>query len=79
MVSEAEYHERERERAIEKDRQYNKHDNRLEEHKIWLQKQSDKAIKSHLCKECGGVIVKSYVTSLMAMSYGKRCECNHQR
>ena len=39
-------------------------------------KMSQKSIKQQLCKKCGGVIVKSYITSLMSVSYGKRCKCN---
>ncbi len=37
--------------------------------------ESDDAILKQLCLICGGVIVQSYVTSLMAQTYGKRCKC----
>ena len=44
-----------------------------------LQKESDKAIKSQLCKKCGGVIVRSWITSMMAASHGKRCNCKNKK
>lgn len=47
----------------------------IKKEKSYLQKLSQKSIKESLCKKCGGVIVRSYITSLMAVSYGKRCEC----
>ena len=39
------------------------------------EKIGQKAIKKCSCKKCGGVIVRSYVTSLMAMTPGRRCDC----
>ena len=33
--------------------------------------ESDEAILKQLCSNCGGVIVQSYVTSLMAQTYKK--------
>jgi len=43
--------------------------------KAELQKESIRAIENSLCEKCRGVIVNSWISSMMAVSYGKRCEC----
>lgn len=50
-------------------------DKGIERIKRRMQRGTEKAIKSQLCKKCGGVIVRSFVTAQMAMTYGKSCNC----
>lgn len=40
-----------------------------------MEKRQQNAIKKHLCKKCGGVIVKSMGTAYLAHSHGKTCGC----
>lgn len=47
----------------------------MEDIKEELRKDSEKAIRSCLCKKCGGVPVHSWITAMMASSWGKRCKC----
>ena len=41
-----------------------------------MEKNTQKAIKRLLCENCGGVRVRSYMSSLASIRHGKRCECN---
>lgn len=43
------------------------------------EKSNKAAIKSHLCKKCGGVIVRDIMTSCMRANYGKECFCKSKR
>lgn len=40
-----------------------------------LREESIRAIEPTLCKKCNGVIVNSWIRSMMAVSHGKRCMC----
>jgi hypothetical protein len=40
-----------------------------------MENDSKAAIKRCSCDKCRGVIVRSYASSLMAQSVGKRCSC----
>ncbi len=42
-----------------------------------LRKESEKTIRSCLCKKCKGVLVHSWITAMMANSWGKRCNCKN--
>lgn len=53
-----------------KKKRLNKHE-RIEKR---MENDSQKAIKRCSCKRCGGIIVTSYATSLMALQR-KRCNC----
>lgn len=43
--------------------------------KKWMIDSTREAIKENTCKKCNGIVIKSYITSLMVQNYGKRCEC----
>jgi hypothetical protein len=40
-----------------------------------LIKESKSALNINSCKKCGGIIVVSWLTSMTAISKGKRCYC----
>jgi hypothetical protein len=43
--------------------------------KEYWQKESEKSIKKITCRNCNGVIVKSWAMSLAAQLHGKKCQC----
>lgn len=40
------------------------------------EKNSREACKRIACKKCGGIKVHSWITSMIAKSYGKECKCS---
>ena len=48
-------------------------------HRKW-ERETKKAIEANTCKKCGGIIVRSFVTSQMLTYYGThRCKCRRKK